>query len=247
MGYRETGLDAYMHVCNRGVKKMPILRNESDLWRLRSLLFYLNHNQPMPDHWTREIEGGLSTLKWPSSWQDRVPIVSILAYTLMPNHLHLFLKEIVEGGIAKFMHRISMAYSKFINIKYEESGSLFEGTYKSRIIDDETDFKNLAVYIMVKNPFELYPGGLDLACQKFEPAYKHALRNPFTSLRDYEDIKNISPIVDRELLGELFSEPSSFKNFARECMLNRLDTLAEYDFEWCADTKCRQNEKRKSR
>ncbi|MDO8593337.1 MAG: transposase [bacterium] len=230
MGYRETGLGAYMHVCNRGVKKMPIYRNESDLYRLRSLLFYFNHDQPMPDHWTRDIEGNLDALEWPSSWQDRVPIVSVLAFTLMSNHLHLFLKEIAEGGIAKFMHRVSMAYSKFINRKYEESGSLFEGTYKSRIIHDEADFKNLAAYIMVKNPFELYRGGLIRACREFESAYTEALHNPFTSLRDYDDTKKISPILDRELLGELFSEQGSFKEFARECVLHRLDTLAEYDF-----------------
>lgn len=229
MGYRETGLGAYMHVYNRGVKKMSIYRNESDLYRLRSLLFYLNHNQPMTDNWTREVAGGLNSLVWPSSWEDRVPIVSILAFTLMPNHIHLFLKEIVESGIAKFMHRVSMAYSKFINIKYGESGSLFEGTYKSRIIHEEADFRNLAAYIMVKNPFELYSGGLTRACHEFESAYTEALRNPFTSLRDYDKIQEISPVLDREILGELFSEHGSFKDFARECMLHRLDQLVEYD------------------
>lgn len=230
MGYRETGLNAYMHVCNRGVKKMPIYRNESDLWRLRSILYYFNHNQSMPNHWTSEIEGSINLLKWPSSWEPRMPIVSVLAFTLMPNHIHFFLKEIVEGGIAKFMHRVSMAYSKFINQKYNESGSLFEGTYKSRIVEDEEDFKNLGAYIMVKNPFELYPGGLTLACKEFESAYTHALSNPFTSLRYFDDQTQLSPILDRELLGELFNDKESFKEFARECMHNRLDSLTEYEF-----------------
>ncbi len=231
MGYRETGLGAYMHVYNRGAKKMPIYRNESDLWRLRANLFYLNNDQSMPDHWTRDVvkAGGLNSLLWPHSWEPRVPIVSVLAFTLMPNHIHLFLKEIVEGGTARFMHRISMSYSKFINQKYGESGRLFEGTYKSRIIDDENDFKNLAAYIMVKNTFELYPGGLSLACQEFRSAYAHALRYPFSSLCDYHDCTQPTTIVDRELLGELFSEPGSFKDFAKECMINRLDQLAEHD------------------
>ena len=228
MGYRETGLGAYVHVCNRGVKKKPIYRHETDLRRLHSLLFYLNHKEPMPDNWTRDIEGGLSSLSWPSSWQPREPIVSILAFTLMPNHFHLFLKEITEGGIAKFMHRVSMAYSKFINQKYGESGRLFEGTYKSRIIEEETDFKNLAAYIMVKNTFELYPGGLMTACREFEPAYASALHYPFTSLKDYEHSEHISPILDRELLGELFDNSHSFKSFAQECMLHRLDELTEH-------------------
>ncbi len=232
MAYREGGLGSYLHVYNRGVKKMPIYRNQSDLWRLRSVLFYLNHDRPMPDNWTREItrEGGVKSLIWPSAWEPRSPIVSLLAFTLMPNHVHLFLKEIVEGGIAKFMHRTSMSYSKFINEKYAESGRLFEGTYKSRIIDSEAGFKNLAAYIMVKNPFELYPGGLAVACKSFEPAYAHALQYPFTSLHDYHNPMQSSPIINRELLGEFFEEPGSFKEFARECVLNRLDQLDEHDF-----------------
>ena len=229
MGYRETGLNAYMHVCNRGVKKMPIYRNEDDLWRLRANLFYLNSDQPMLDNWMYDVTkaGGLRSLAWPSSWEPRVPIVSVLAFTLMPNHFHLFLKETVDGGVAKFMHRISMSYSKYINKKYDESGSLFEGTYKSRIIDDENDFKNLATYIMVKNTFELYPGGLKLACKNFELGYVHALKYPFSSLRDYDDVTQPSPIIDRELLGELFDEPGSFKDFAKDCISHRLDILDE--------------------
>src|SRR3989344_3039976 len=113
MGYREIGLDTYLHVCNRGVKKMPIRRDEQDFERLRALLFYLNHDQTLPNHWTRDIEGNMNELVWPPSWPKRTPIVSILAYTFMPNHLHLYLKETTEGGVARFMHRVSMAYSKF--------------------------------------------------------------------------------------------------------------------------------------
>ncbi len=232
MGYRETGLDAYVHVCNRGVKKMPIYRNKSDLWRLRSNLFYLNTNDSMPDNWTRDVikEGGFRSLAWPKAWEPRTPIVSVLAFTLMPNHLHLFLKEIVEGGIARFMHRVSMSYSKYINQKYGESGRLFEGTYKSRIIDSENDLKNLAVYIMIKNTFELHPGGLSLACKDFESAYARALQYPFSSLDDYHDCAKPTTIIDRELLGELFSETGSFKEFAKDCVLHRLDQLTEHDF-----------------
>ncbi|MDE1965661.1 MAG: hypothetical protein KGI41_00240, partial [Patescibacteria group bacterium] len=95
MAYRETGLDTYVHVCNRGTKKMPIYRNERDFERLRALLFYLNHDQPLPNHWTRDVED-MNALAWPSSWPERAPIVSVLAHTFMPNHIHLFLKETTE-------------------------------------------------------------------------------------------------------------------------------------------------------
>ncbi len=45
-----------------------------------------------------------------------------------------------------------------------------------------------------------------------------------------ENSKNVSPILDTELLGEIFNEPGSFKEFARERMEHKLDILSDYDF-----------------
>ncbi len=223
---RGIGVDSYTHVYNRGVKKMPIFRQKGDLWRLLASLYYFNHAGRMPENWKREIEisGDSTRFEWPEAWGERHPIVSILAFSIMPNHLHLMIKEIVEGGTSKFMHRISMAHSKFINEKYGESGSLFESAFKSRLVEDDNDFRNLAVYIMVKNPFERYSGGLKQAVENFNDAYERVASDPFSSLGSYAG-NQISPILEKDLLGELFETPESFKDFARESMEYRLDQL----------------------
>ena len=221
------GVDTYVHVYNRGVKKLPIYRHRKDLQRLLFNLYFLNHSEPMPDNWKRELElsGHLQNFQWPEEWNERLPIVSILAFSIMPNHLHLMIKEIVEGGTSKFMHKVTMAYSKFINEKYEESGSLFQGPFKSRLVEDDADFRNLAVYVMVKNPFELYPGGLRRAIENFDDAYERMSQDPFNSLGTYTSA-TISPIITKDLLGELFETPDSFKEFSRDAMTNRLDQFA---------------------
>jgi len=225
------GVGSYIHVYNRGVKKMPIFRKHEDLERLLFNLYYFNHADRMPDNWKREI-GVLKDLEhfqWPDVWGERQPIVSILAFSIMPNHLHLMIKEIVDGGTSKFMHRVSMAYSKFINEKYKESGSLFQGAFKSRLIEEDVDFRNLAAYIMVKNSFELYPRGLKAAIQHFDNAYEQMANDPLSSLGVYSGTRS-SPIISKDLLGELFETPESFKEFARESMLYRLDQLtSEFD------------------
>lgn len=231
MAYREDSTDSYVHVYNRGVKKMPIFRKKSDLFRLLHNLYYFNTVQSMPENWTRDVikDGGTHALVWPSVWEPRTPIVSLLACTIMQNHFHLLLKETVAGGVSKFMHRVSMGYSKFINGKYDESGSLFQGAYKSRRIDDDTDLKNLAVYIMVKNPFETYPGGLAKACKEFDRAYAHALTYPLTSLAEYVGERKPA-LLDHDLIHEVLEKPKSFKEYARECMRYRLEQMNAYDF-----------------
>ena len=81
---------------------------------------------------------------------------------------------------------------------------------------------------MVENPFELYPGGLQQAVEHFDDAYEHAAKDPLNSLGAYAGTRSL-PIITRDLLGELFDTADSFKEFARESMLHRLDQLKEFD------------------
>ncbi|OGG47058.1 hypothetical protein A2671_01550 [Candidatus Kaiserbacteria bacterium RIFCSPHIGHO2_01_FULL_49_13] len=217
---------SYVHICNRGAKKMPIFRQKEDLSRLLINLFYLNSVGRMPENWMRQLErlGDPKELVWPSEWHTKAPLVSILAFSIMPNHFHLILKEIKEGGISTFMHRLTMGYAKFINEKYSESGSLFQGPFRSRIVSDDNDLRYLAVYVMVKNTFELFQGGLPEAIKHFDQAYVQAIESPLNSLAEYAG-KRSSPIVTKEVLGEIFSDPEEFRSFANDCMLYQLEQL----------------------
>jgi hypothetical protein len=154
----------------------------------------------------------------PSEWPERQPLVKILAYCLMPNHLHLLLKEIVDGGISFFMKKLGQSMSNHFNEKYDTIGSIFQGSYKGKTIKQDEYLKILAVYIMVKNPFELYPKGYAAALKNFEDAWQWALQYPFSSLPDYAS-KRKSPIIDKDILGEIFETPGEFKSFAKDYML----------------------------
>jgi putative transposase len=220
---------SFVHVLNRGAKKLPIYRQKGDLWRMLFNLFYLN-SAKVPDNWARGLEklSVLANLKWPNDWGDKKPLVSVLAFTIMPNHFHLILKETQEGGIKEFMHKFTMAYSKFINAKYDESGSLFQGRYKSQTIQTDKYLRYLAVYVMVKNTFELYPeGGLLGAKSNFDKAYEWAIEYPFTSLGDYAGRRH-SSIIEKDLLGEIFTDTAEFKEFARDCILGRKSDMPDF-------------------
>ena len=201
---------------------MPIYRQKSDLWRLLFSLFYVNNSSSK--NWTRELERAKinpQDFVWPEILGERKPIVYILGFVIMPNHFHLILKEIDEGGISNFMHRFSMGHSKFLNIKYKEVGSLFQGKFQSKIINTDDYLRRVAVYVMVKNTFELYPkGGLRGATENFESAWAWAIDYPFSSLSDYAGKRN-SPILNKDLLGEIFESPKDFKEFSKDYILGR--------------------------
>lgn len=72
------------------------------------------------------------------------------AYCLMDNHVHLVVKEGVNG-IAKFMRRIGTSYVKYYNQRYNRIGHLFQDRYKSENV--ETDGYLLTVIRYVhQNP-----------------------------------------------------------------------------------------------
>lgn len=80
--------------------------------------------------------------------------IELVAFCFMPNHFHLILKELKEESIVRYMQRVMTAYSKYFNIRHEKSGHLFEGSYRSKLIEDDTQLMHLSAYIH-KNPREL--------------------------------------------------------------------------------------------
>ena len=78
----------------------------------------------------------------------------MIAFCIMPNHFHLIVKELEEGGIATYMQRVLTAYSKYYNTKYEKSGHVFQGPYRAIHISDDPQLKYLSAYIH-RNPREL--------------------------------------------------------------------------------------------
>ena len=72
----------------------------------------------------------------------------------MPNHFHLFLKEIRDGGISLFMQKVMTGYTMYFNKKSERTGSLFGSTFKSEQIDRDVYGKYILSYIHL-NPVKI--------------------------------------------------------------------------------------------
>jgi putative transposase len=82
------------------------------------------------------------------------PIVAIGAYCLMPNHFHLLITPLEDGGIPKFMLKLQTAYSMYFNIKNKRSGALFQGAFKSIHLDTDEYLRYIYSYIHL-NPAKL--------------------------------------------------------------------------------------------
>ena len=214
-----------IHAYNRGNPEELIVKNVKDKWRFLQMLFYFN-NRFSPPNIFRELEKLFRSdlnvqakqFVWPEIWPTRRSIVKILAFFLADNHFHLLLEEIQEGGITMFMRKLGDGMTCYFNKKYQQKGHLFQGAYKARVVDSDIYLRYLTAYIQVKNPLELYDGGLENAAKEFDKAFNSAIENPFCSLGDYAGDRN-SPIIDRDILGEMFPSKKEYKKFAKDCIL----------------------------
>jgi putative transposase len=160
----------------------------------------------------------LKLFNWPDQWEPRVPLVKIISYCLMDNHFHLLLQEIREGGISIFMQKFGLGFTNYMNSKYKESGSIFQGTYKAKLIGSEEYMQYADVYVQLFNPFQLFDGGVVGALNNFDKAFQFALDYQFSSLGESLGVRNFS-IIDRQNTDQKLSSVS-YKEFARDALLN---------------------------
>ena len=214
------GVGDIAHVIKRGARGMEIVRDLADSKKFETALCLLNDTYQDPN-WLQAIRG-LPHLARPTYWPERESLVHILAWTLVPNHFHLLVQEIREGGTALFMQRLCGSMTLAHNAKYGESGSLFQGPYKSKVVGQDRYLRYLAFYIQVKNVLEQRPGGLRHALKEFDAAWEWAIEFPHSSLGAYMTGSG-SPIVENTLLVELFPDVQEFKKEAREMLLLHIE------------------------
>ncbi len=203
MRIEKYAVGSYIHITKRGARGLPITRDELDRQRFLRLLYYAN-DAFSSEFWEKETMS-LGMFGRPSSWPKRDPLVKILAFCLMPNHFHIILKVVGRSDLpGKFMQKLCGSMSMNFNSKYGEKGSIFQGAYRSRTINNDSYLRNVAIYVMIKNTMELYPqGGLDGSIQHFGKAWGWAIDYPYSSLGDFVGNRN-RPIIEKDIYDEIW-------------------------------------------
>lgn len=197
------------HIFNRGVDKRKIFSNQKDLDRFFQSMLIFNCVEPV------------GSIHEQSFQKDKIkkPLVKFIAYNLLSNHFHFILEQVVEGGISEFMKRLLGGYTWYFNKKNKRSGSLFQGTFKSKYIDSEGYLLHASVYVNLNDKIPL--GGLtakwtksswieyvnpDL-CKKNEKicSGKNIILEQFDSIEDYKKFA-LSSLEDIRANKEKYKE-----------------------------------------
>lgn len=108
-----------LHVTQRGVNRCAIFRDDRDRRWYRQLL-----RQACSEHH-----------------------VSTHAYVLMGNHVHLLLSADKSGAISRAMRHVGQSYAQGFNRRYGRTGALWQGRFKSSMVEDERYLLTVMRYI----------------------------------------------------------------------------------------------------
>lgn len=201
----------YYHIYNRGTEKRKIFLDKNDYRRFLMLLYFANQDSPV----VLKLQG--QTLEELAGKRAGTPIVEIVSYCLMPNHFHILVREATDGGISKFMQKLTTGYTMYFNTKNERTGTLFQGRYKANHVADDRYLRYLISYIHL-NPVKLIePKWKETGICDQSNAERYLEKYEASSYSDYLGKKRAENcILSSEALPDYFSSDADFKSFVTE-------------------------------
>ncbi|MEK7579391.1 MAG: transposase [Patescibacteria group bacterium] len=194
------------HIFARGNAKQTLFFDVNDRARLLFLILYFQSSESISNI-SRSVRAfnlhkmfNVSSKMVQSVVQNRN--VSLAAFTLMPNHFHLILEEVTEGGISKYMHKVLMAYAKYFNEKYAKSGHVFQGPYRAVHIVSNKQLLHVSAYVHL-NQSELSDS----------PEYAYGY--DWSSCQDYVGENRWGDLLDQKIILEQFSTKEAYAHFLK--------------------------------
>lgn len=196
----------HYHIFNRGTDKREIFSDIQDYERFLLSMNLLNDaNDGLMIEWRNykktnplaALDDFLKFLKL--GFRMRIPLVKIIAYCLNPNHYHFILEQIMDKGIEKFLHKIGISHTKYYNEKNKRNGSLFQGVFKSVLIDSNEYLLYLSAYVNKNNFIHGYNKNDDwkysslpdyLGKRDTELINKKIILNQFKNIDEYNEFLN---------------------------------------------------------
>ena len=152
--------------------------------------------------------------------------VALHGYVLMGNHYHL-IAETRRANLGRWMHWLSTAYTVYFNRRHRLVGHLFQGRYKSIVVEAEGYLLSLSRYAHL-NPVrgKLIGRGDPVERRKRLRQWR------WSSYRGYSGLAKPEPWVEQErVLGEIGGKPNErrlrYRRFVEEGLLREIESPLE--------------------
>lgn len=166
--------DHYYHIFSRSIAKYEVFNHADDFNRILELLNYFRFvDFGYKYSRFKELEIMKQSAILSNLNKENNVLVEIIAYCVMPTHVHLVLKQIANEGITKYISRVFNSYTRYFNVSHHRKGPLWEGHFKNVLVENDEQLLHLTRYIhlnptsagLTKDPFEWQSSSLKEYCE----------------------------------------------------------------------------------
>ncbi|MBI5206336.1 MAG: transposase [Candidatus Firestonebacteria bacterium] len=182
--YRLLGENCFYHITSRGNERKNIFLYDSDY---KKFMEYL--------------------LKAKEKYQFH-----LYGYVLISNHYHLLI-ETLKPNLPQAIHSINSSYTTYFNLKHKKCGHVFQGRYKSLVVDKDNYFLELTRYIHL-NP---------VRAKIVDTPDKYI----WSSYNGYINKKGDGIIDKKEVANNIEMTVSSYKSFVLEAIGKKEDLFKD--------------------
>lgn len=220
----------YYHIYSRTILNTPGFKNNKNADRLAQAFLLANSTKSseafryLRNTENAQLERAIEIAR------EGEKFVNVLCYCIMPDHYHLLLEELKDNGITNFVRKCNTSIAKYVNIKTNRLGPLFESRFKAKHINTNEYLLHLSVYIHL-NPLDIISGKewREHKLKNWDITKKELLLYPWSSLKYFlnRDYKN--PIISgEEIILKQFNNKKEYELFLREWSeetLSKIDNI----------------------
>jgi len=149
MEYRKDPLATghYYHIFSRSIAKYIVFNDKDDCKRFEKLINlyrFIGFNYKYSNF--TDLKNGMQEEVIKGLDKNEI-LAEIIAYCIMPTHIHLLLKQTVDGGISKYMAKVLNSYTRYFNLKHHRKGPLWEGHFTNVLVISDEQLLHLSRYI----------------------------------------------------------------------------------------------------
>ena len=185
------------HVFTKSIEGYRIFRSNKNYERMVELMkYYIYYNPHIKFSKYIRLKNKQKVLE---EIKRKKRLVDIVAYCIMPTHLHFILIQLVDMGISIYMKNLLNSYMRYFNVNNNRKGPLWQGRFKNVLVKNDEYLLHLTRYI------HLNPTSAGLVDNPED--WKYSSYNEYLG-KSEGGICNFSPYLE--------IDPISYRNFVEE-------------------------------
>lgn len=210
------------HIILRAIDDNLIFNNIDDNYRGIFSIYEFNTTKPVVIRDRRQARSRIKRILRKANEDPRFAadsrdkIVEILAFCFMPNHLHLLVRQLGNGGIIKFMRKFGAGYGGYFNKKHNRKGHVFQNNFKAVSVKNDEQLKIVWAYIHANSISLIEPKWKERGIRDFKKTIKFLENYKWSSYPDYIGKTNFPSVTGRKFILETMGGQSKCKEFLED-------------------------------